>query len=149
MFKNASTIIVVKVELEKMVNDIAAKNLTDQLTTPPKKKQTITLCSSKDLTQFVQGSSDDEEACEETNNKYSSNSAPSNRTRRLISSVKILLIALLSLALIILVRRLAKVFERPRSVKIILFFGSVHQSRNNSRENPHSISELLVKTTLE
>uniref|UniRef100_A0A915HNH5 Uncharacterized protein n=1 Tax=Romanomermis culicivorax TaxID=13658 RepID=A0A915HNH5_ROMCU len=51
-----------------MVNDIAAKNLTDQLTTPPRKKRIITLCSLKDWTQFVQGSSDDEEeACKETN----------------------------------------------------------------------------------
>uniref|UniRef100_A0A915L0J0 Uncharacterized protein n=1 Tax=Romanomermis culicivorax TaxID=13658 RepID=A0A915L0J0_ROMCU len=70
VFKNASTITIVKVELEKMVNDIATKNLTDQLTTPPRRKRIITPCSSKDWTQFVQGSSDDEEeACEEMNNK--------------------------------------------------------------------------------
>uniref|UniRef100_A0A915LAZ0 Uncharacterized protein n=1 Tax=Romanomermis culicivorax TaxID=13658 RepID=A0A915LAZ0_ROMCU len=69
MLKNASRIITVKVELEKMVNDVAAKNLTDQLTTPPRKKRIITPCSSKDWTQFVQGSSnDEEEACEEINN---------------------------------------------------------------------------------
>uniref|UniRef100_A0A915HYD8 Uncharacterized protein n=1 Tax=Romanomermis culicivorax TaxID=13658 RepID=A0A915HYD8_ROMCU len=53
-----------------MVNDIATKNLTDQLTTPPRRWRIITPCSSKDWTQFVQSSSDDEEeACEEMNNK--------------------------------------------------------------------------------
>uniref|UniRef100_A0A915KEH2 Uncharacterized protein n=1 Tax=Romanomermis culicivorax TaxID=13658 RepID=A0A915KEH2_ROMCU len=59
-----------KLNLKKLVNDIAAKNLTDQLTTPPRMKQIITPCSSKDWTQFVQGSSDDEEdPCEKMNNK--------------------------------------------------------------------------------
>uniref|UniRef100_A0A915IB69 Uncharacterized protein n=1 Tax=Romanomermis culicivorax TaxID=13658 RepID=A0A915IB69_ROMCU len=54
-----------------MVDDIAAKNLTDQLTTPPRKNGIVTPCSSKDWTQFVQGNSDDEEeACEEMNNKF-------------------------------------------------------------------------------
>uniref|UniRef100_A0A915J6D0 Uncharacterized protein n=1 Tax=Romanomermis culicivorax TaxID=13658 RepID=A0A915J6D0_ROMCU len=46
------------------------KHYDDQLTTPPRKKRIITPCSSKDWTQFVQGSSDnEEEACEEMNNR--------------------------------------------------------------------------------
>uniref|UniRef100_A0A915ID63 Uncharacterized protein n=1 Tax=Romanomermis culicivorax TaxID=13658 RepID=A0A915ID63_ROMCU len=47
-----------------MVNDIAAKNLTDQLTTPLRKKRFVTPCSSTYWTLLVQGSSDEEEACE-------------------------------------------------------------------------------------